>query len=381
MAQFIHHLPGWPAFHWNAQALTASLADIRVQQGRLLGRLEAFGFPTQQETMLNSLTADAEKSSEIEGEHFRTDEVRSSVARRLGIDIGGYRPTSRHVDWVVEMIVDATGRYDQPLTPERLFEWHTLLFPSQPGRKDKNKVGAWRDDGTGPMQVISGPIGRERVHFEAPVAERLDHEMTAFLAWFNTDHGLTLDAVLKAAVAHFRFVTIHPFDDGNGRIARAIADMALARSERSPQRFYSMSAQILRERATYYARLEHSQRGSLDITDWLSWFIACLGRSIDASLASLGTVARKAHVFQSVTGAALNERQRLVLSRLFDGFDGHLTTSKWAALAKCSTDSALRDITDLVERGILAKNEGGGRGTSYRLTSPAQSSSGSRRSS
>ena len=367
MTDFIHALPGWPAFDWKAQALTAPLSNLRLHQGRLLGKLEALGFSIQQDTMLRSLTADAEKSSEIEGEHFRTDEVRSSVARRLGIDIGGYRPTSRRVDGVVEVILDATGRYDQPLTPERLFEWHRLLFPGAPGQKDNHRVGAWRDDAKGPMQIISGPIGRDRVHFEAPAAERIVPEITAFLEWFNPDQGTELDAVLKAGIAHFWFVTIHPFDDGNGRIARAIADMALARSERSPQRFYSMSSQILRERATYYARLEHSQRGSLDITDWLSWFIACLGRSMDASLASLGTVIRKAQVFQSVSGAALNERQRLVLGRLFDGFDGHLTTSKWAALAKCSSDSALRDITDLVERGVLAKNDGGGRSTSYRL--------------
>ena len=367
MTTYIHELPGWPVFAWDHPALAGALTGLRHQQGRLMGRLEALGFSTQQEAMLDSLTDEVQKSSEIEGEHFRTDEVRSSVARKLGIDIGGYRPASRHIDGVVAMLIDATSRYDQPLTADRLFVWHQSLFPAIPGKKQPVPTGAWRDDAEGPMRVISGPIGRERVHFEAPAADRLDREMPAFLEWFNTDHGMSPDPVLKAGIAHFWFVTIHPFDDGNGRIARAIADMFLARSERSPQRFYSMSAQILRERATYYARLEHSQRGSLDITPWLSWFIACLGRAIEASLASLGTVVHKAQVLQSVAGPPLNERQRLVLDRLFDGFEGHLTSSKWASLAKCSTDTALRDISDLVERKLLVKNPGRGRGTSYKL--------------
>ena len=367
MISYIHGLPAWPTFEWDNEPLTGALAGLHHQQGRLLGRLETLGFPVQQETLLRTLTDDVQRSSEIEGEHFRTDDVRSSVARRLGIDIGGYRSTSRHIDGVVEMLIDATSRYDQPLTSGRLFGWHTSLFPAGRNNKQPMRVGAWRDDATGPMRVISGPIGHERVHFKAPSADRIEPEMSHFLEWFNTDHGATPDPVLKAGIAHFWFVTIHPFDDGNGRMARAIADMALARSERSPQRFYSMSAQILRERATYYARLEHSQRGSLNITPWLSWFIACLGRAIEASMTSLGSVVHKAQVFQSVTGAPLNERQRLVLNRLIDGFEGHLTSSKWASLAKCSTDTALRDITDLVERRLLVKNPGGGRGTSYRL--------------
>ncbi|HUR21498.1 MAG TPA: Fic family protein [Vicinamibacterales bacterium] len=366
MTTYIHDLPGWPAFDWDDAALTGALTSLRHEQGRLMGRLEALGFPAQQEAMLSSLTDDVQRSSEIEGEHFRTDEVRSSVARKLGIDIGGYRPPSRHIDGVVAMLIDATSRYDQPLSAERLFEWHRSLFPATPGKQQTIRTGAWRDDARGPMRVISGPIGRERVHFEAPAAARLDREMRLFLDWFNTDHRHP-DPVLKAGLAHFWFVTIHPFDDGNGRMARAIADMALARSERSPQRFYSMSAQILRERATYYGRLEHSQRGALDITPWLLWFVACLGRAIDASLVSLGSVVQKAHLFQSMTGAPLNERQRLVLNRVIDGFQGHLTTSKWASLAKCSTDTALRDITDLVEREVLVKNPGRGRGTSYKL--------------
>ena len=366
MNTYIHDLPGWPAFDWDHAALTGAITSLRHEQGRLMGRLEALGFPAQQEAMLTTLTDDVQKSSEIEGEHFRTDEVRSSVARKLGIDIGGYRPASRHIDGVVAMLIDATSRYDQPLTAERLFEWHRSLFPATPGKKQSIRTGAWRDDASGPMRVISGPIGRERVHFEAPAAGRLDGEIRLFLDWFNTDRGHP-DPLLKAGLAHFWFVTIHPFDDGNGRIARAIADMSMARSERSPQRFYSMSAQILRERATYYGRLEHSQRGSLDITPWLLWFVACLGRAIDASLVSLGSVVQRAHLFHSITGAPLNERQKLVLNRVIDGFEGHLTTSKWALLAKCSTDTALRDITDLVERQILAKNPGRGRGTSYQF--------------
>ena len=369
MTNYIHELPSWPTFEWDDTALAGALIALRHQQGRLMGRLEALGFPAQQEAMLSSLTDEVQKSSEIEGEHFRTEEVRSSVARKLGIEIGGYRPSSRHVDGVVAMVIDATSRYDQPLSAERLFEWHRALFPATAGRTQAIQIGAWRTDHDGPMRVISGPIGRERVHFEAPAADRLAREMAAFLEWFNTDHGVNPDPVIKAGIAHFWFVTIHPFDDGNGRMARAIADMFLARSERSPQRFYSMSAQILRERATYYARLEHSQRGSMNITAWLAWFIECLGRAIDASLSPLGSVVQKAHVLQSVTGAPLNERQRLVLDRLFEGFEGHLTTSKWASLAKCSTDTALRDITDLVERQVLAKNSGRGRGTSYRLFS------------
>ncbi len=367
MFPYVYELSDWPTFHWDKEALAGALSCLRHQQGRLQGQLESLGFPAQQEAMLSSLTDDVQKSSEIEGEHFRTDEVRSSVARRLGIDIGGYRTSSRHIDGVVAMLVDATSRYEQPLTSERLFEWHRSLFPGTPGERQTIRTGAWRDDARGPMRVVSGPIGRERVHFEAPAADRLDREMSAFLEWFNTEHGLAPDPVLKAGIAHFWFVTIHPFDDGNGRIARAVADMSLARSERSPQRFYSMSAQILRERATYYARLEHSQRDSLNITPWLTWFIACLGRAIDASLASLGSVVQKAHVLRSVTGAPLNERQRIVLNRLFDGFEGHLTTSKWASLAKCSTDTALRDITDLVQRQVLEKNPSRGRGTSYKL--------------
>jgi Fic family protein len=367
MNTFIHDQPEWPSFEWDHAPLAGPLGALRHQQGRLMGRLEALGFPAQQEAMLSSLTDDVQKSSEIEGEHFRTDEVRSSVARKLGIDIGGYKPVSRHIDGVTEMLIDATSRYDQPLTSDRLFQWHRSLFPATSGKRQTIHAGAWRDDAEGPMRVISGPIGRERVHFEAPAANRLELETTAFLEWFNTEHGSSPDPVLKAGIAHFWFVTIHPFGDGNGRIARAIADMSLARSERSPQRFYSMSAQILRERATYYARLEHSQRGSLNITPWLLWFIACLGRAIEASMISLGGVVQKAHVLQSVTGAPLNERQRLVLDRLFDGFEGHLTSSKWAALAKCSTDTALRDLTDLVERQVLVTNPGRGRSTSYRL--------------
>jgi Fic family protein len=370
MTDYIHDLPDWPTFGWKTESLTGALADLWRQQGRLMGQLQALGFPLQQDTVLRSLTDDVQRTSEIEGEHFRTEDVRSSVARRLGIDIGGYRPASRQLDAVVDMLIDATSRYDQPLTAERLFEWHMKLFPGQSGSalpRTGIRAGAWRDDSTGPMRVISGPIGRERVHFEAPAADRLDREMSRFLDWFNTDHGSALDPVLKAGIAHFWFVTIHPFDDGNGRIARAIADMSLARWERSPQRFYSMSAQILRERATYYTRLEHSQRGTLDITPWLTWFAGCLNRAIESSLASLGTAVQKAQVFQTATGPALNDRQRQVLNRLIDGFEGQLSSSKWAALAKCSSDTALRDISDLVERGILVKNPGAGRGTSYRL--------------
>jgi len=266
------------------------------------------------------------------------------------------------------MMLDATRRYEQPLTPERLFGWHASLFPAGRSGMRKVRVGAWRDDSPGPMQVVSGPVGRERVHFEAPAADRLDDEMKAFLDWFNDERDSpSLDAVLKAGLAHFWFVTIHPFDDGNGRIARAIADMMLARSERSSQRFYSMSAQIRQERNDYYQILEHTQKGTLDVTPWMEWFLACLGRAIEGAQTTLAAVLHKASFWQAIRDVPINERQRLVLNRVLDGFEGNLTTSKWAAITKCSSDTALRDILDLVERGVLARNPGAGRNTSYTL--------------
>ena len=312
------------------------------------------------------LTAEVVKSSAIEGEVLDVQEVRSSLARRLGIDVGGTGPVSRAVDGVVEMMLDATRKYEESLSEERLFGWHAALFPT--ARSGMIAVGRWRSSEAGPMQVVSGPLGRERVHFEAPVAERIESEMKAFLAWFNAEPDT--DPVIKAALAHFWFITIHPLEDGNGRIARAIAEMALARSDGAAERFYSMSAQIEADRREYYEVLEHSQKGSLDVTKWLTWFVECLGRSIDRAQETLSAVLRKARVWQQVGTTPLNERQRQILNRLLDGFEGNLTTSKYAKLAHCSTDTALRDIRELLEVRLLLQNPGRGRSVSYRLAEP-----------
>ncbi len=364
---YIHELPAWPRFTWDAECLAEPLAFVRHRQGRLIGHLEALGFTLRQEAVLQTLTADVLKSSEIEGEKLDPEQVKSSIARRLGVDIGALKPADRTVEGVVEMMLDATGHYDQLLTPQRLFGWHASLFPTGRSGMSKISVGGWRNDSSGPMQVISGPLGKEHVHFKAPEAARLDREMPAFLDWFNA--GPSTEPVLKAALAHFWFVTVHPFDDGNGRIARAIADMALARSENSPQRFYSMSAQIRQERNAYYGILEETQKGTLDITPWMDWFLGCLGRAIDGAQTALSAVLAKARFWDRVQQVSLNERQRFILNRLLDGFEGKLTTSKYAKLAKCSHDTALRDILPLVERGILVRNPEGGRSTSYALAS------------
>lgn len=365
MNRYIHTLADWPQFHWNRESLGERLANVRHEQGRLLGHIEALGFKLQQEAVLRTLTEDVLKSSEIEGENLDAEQVRSSIARRLGMDVGGLKAVDRNVEGVVEMMLDATSHYDQPLTAERLFAWQSSLLPTGYSGMRKIRTGAWRDDGNGPMQVVSGALGRERVHFEAPAAEKLDAEMRAFLAWFNGN--TETDCVVKAGIAHLWFVTIHPFDDRNGRIARAIADMALARSEKSAQRFYSMSAQIRQERAVYYDILERTQQATMDITPWMDWFLACLGRAIEGAQTILGNVLAKARFWETFRDFSLNERQRLVINRLLDDFEGKLTTTKYAKLAKCSHDTALRDILALVERGVLMRNPGGGRSTSYML--------------
>jgi Fic family protein len=337
--------------------------------------MAALGFDLRQAAILKTVTEDVLKSSEIEGEHLNAAQVRSSIARRLGIDIGALKPADRHVDGVVDMMLEATQHYEQPLTTERLFAWHGSLFPTGRSGLTRIRVAAWRDDHAGPMQVVSGPLGREHVHFEAPVARRLDHEMRIFLSWFNAETAT--DPVLKAALAHLWSVTIHPFDDGNGRIARAIADLALARSEKSSQRFYSMSAQIREERADYYSMLEQTQKGSLnitptlEITTWMEWFLGCLGRAIEAAQTTLASVLRTARFWESAAAIPLNSRQRLILNRLLDGSEGKLTTSKWATLTRCSQDTALRDILHLVEQGLLVRSPEGGRSTSYALAEPA----------
>ena len=365
MPLYIHQLPDWPRFYWDREALAAPLAEIRHRQGRLLGRMEGLGFALQKEAELQTLTLDVLKSSEIEGEHLNPDQVRSSIARRLGLDTGGTEPADRHVEGVVEMMLDATQRFATPLTSDRLFGWHAALFPTGHSGMRKIIVGAWRDDASGPMQVVSGPLGRENVHYEAPAAPLLPNQMAQFLAWANECDGT--DPVLNAALAHLWFVTIHPFDDGNGRIARAIADWQLARSEHSAQRFYSMSAQIRQERNDYYDILERTQKGTLDITPWLQWFLACLGRAFDSTETTLAAVLRKARFWERSARLAINQRQRAILNRLLDGFTGKLTTQKWAALTKCSHDTALRDIQGLIDQGLLKKDAGGGRSTSYSL--------------
>ena len=366
---YIHELSNWPHFHWNTERLVEPLAEVRHRQGLLTGRMEALGFNLRQEAILQTLTADVIKSSEIEGEKLDAEQVRSSIARRLGMDIGALKPADRDVEGVVEMMLDATRHYDQPLTKERLFAWHAALFPTGRSGMRKIRVGAWRDDSEGPMQVASGPMGKERVHFEAPAAPRVEKEMAAFLDWFNAQNDL--DQVLKAGLAHLWFVSIHPFEDGNGRIARAIADMSLARSENSPQRFYSMSAQIRLERNEYYNVLEHTQKGDMDVTPWMQWFLGCLGRAIDGSQTVLSTVLLKARFWEGVRGVSINERQRLVLNRLLDGFEGKLTSTKYANLTKSSQDTAHRDISYLVDRGILVRSSEGGRSTSYALADVA----------
>ncbi|MBI2315551.1 MAG: Fic family protein [Betaproteobacteria bacterium] len=323
------------------------------------------GFPLRRAAVLQTLAQEVVTSSEIEGEFLDPDQVRSSIARRLGIDIGGLTPADRHVEGAVEMMLDATQKYEQPLDEERLFAWHAALFPAGRSGMRRIKVGAWRDDSSGPMQVVSGPVGRERVHYQAPPASQLDQEMKTFIAWFNSEPSL--DPVLKAAVAHLWLVTIHPFDDGNGRIARAVAEMALARSEQTSQRFYSMSAQIREEKGAYYDVLESTQKGDLDITLWLRWFLGCLDRAFDGAEKILANVFKKARFWEKHAGAAFNQRQRGMLNRLLADFEGKLTSSKWAKLEKCSQDTALRDIDDLVARGILAKEAPGGRSTGYRL--------------
>ncbi len=363
MERYIHERSDWPDFRWNQEALTEPLANGRLRQGQLIGSMESLGFPQQNEAMLQALTQDVVKSSEIEGERLDPDQVRSSIARRLGLDIAGLTPADRRVDGVVEMTLEATQNYAQPLTKERLFSWHRALFPIA---SPNVLTGAWRDDARGPMQVVSGAIGAERVHYEAPAAGRLEQEMGAFFRWAN--RAGDIDPLLRAAKAHLWFVNIHPFDDGNGRIARAIADWALARSEGRPRRCYSMSAQIRLERKAYYQLLESTGKGDLDVTDWMLWFLGCLDRAIAGAQASLKSVMRKDDFWRSRSQLALNLRQRRMLNMLLDGgFKGKLTTTKWAALTKCSHDTAQRDIEKLIEHGIMVKDAAGGRSTSYSL--------------
>jgi len=367
MARYIHQLQHWPDFTWEHEILATRLAEVRHRQGRLLGKMESLGFHLQEEATLQTLTLDVLKSSEIEGEMLDAEQVRSSVARHLGMDIAGLIPADRNVEGVVEMMLDATQNNQLPLTEHRLFDWHASLFPTGRSGIHTVTVGAWRDNAKDdPMQVVSGPIGRQIVHFQAPDADLVSNEMKSFLKWFNTT--TSLDPVIKAAVAHLWLVTIHPFDDGNGRIARAIADMQLARADETKQRFYSMSAQIRKERKAYYDILEKTQKGDLDITEWLEWFLDCLERALLATDETLGVVMKKVKFWEKYETASFNDRQVLMLNKLLDdAFFGKLTSSKWATITKSSSDTALRDIQDLMNRKVLVKEVGGGRSTSYIL--------------
>lgn len=369
MSVYIHQKKDWPNFEWNADAIVNLLSEARNLQGRLQGKMEALGFELRNEALLDTLTLDVLKTSEIEGELLNHDQVRSSIARKLGMEIAGAVESDRDVDGVVEVMLDATQNCFKPLTKSRLFDWHAALFPT--GRKGMHKiiVGDWRKDTTGPMQVVSGPMGKERVHFEAPNSDLLEKEMSSFLDWFSQNNKI--DLVLKASIAHLWFVTIHPFDDGNGRITRALTDMLLAQADKSNQRFYSMSAQIRIERKQYYDILEKTQKGDLDITNWIKWFLQCLINTLNSTEAVLANVLFKGNFWQIHSKTIINERQKKLINKLLDGFDGKLTSSKWAKIAKCSKDTAIRDINDLIEKEILRKEEAGGRSTNYELNKEA----------
>lgn len=362
---WIYQDENWPAFTWDSKALEQKLSEVRYRQGLLVGKMTALGFDLRAEASLAALTEEVVQSSAIEGERLNVSEVRSSFARRLGIDSDDQTVVGRDVEGIVDVMMDAASRCEQPLTKARLCGWHAALFPTGRSGMRVITIGDWRPESVGGMQVVSGPIGKERVHFEAPKAARLEHEMTAFLAWF--DGEVDSDPLVKAAIAHLWFITLHPFEDGNGRIARAIADMALARADATSERFYSMSAQIERERKEYYRQLERQQRNTTDITGWLQWFLDCLGRSINAAEELLSAVLYKAAVWKVANRQLLNDRQQYILTRMLDGFKGYMNTSKYAKLAKCSKDTALRDIRKLVACGLLVSNSAGGRSTSYRL--------------
>jgi Fic family protein len=365
MKAFIHQQDDWPNFQWDSDKIVSLLSEARNLQGRLLGKMESLGFDLRNEALLDTLTMDVLKSSEIEGEFLNPDQVRSSIARKLGIEIAGSVESDRDVDGVVEMMLDATQNCFKPLTADRLFDWHAALFPTARSGMYKITVADWRKDSTGPMQVVSGAMGKEKVHFQAPDSFLVEKEMKLFLDWFN--NNVKTDLVLKAAIAHLWFVTIHPFEDGNGRITRALTDMLLAQSDNSNQRFYSMSAQIRIERKEYYEMLEKTQKGNLDITEWIQWFLNCLVNSLKSTESVLVRVLFKADFWTKHSIILISERQKKLLNMLLDGFDGKLTSSKWAKIAKCSKDTAIRDINDLIDKDILQKESAGGRSTNYEL--------------
>ncbi|GAA4004563.1 Fic family protein [Comamonas faecalis] len=363
---YIWQADDWPNWRFDLGALTGAIAETSHAQGALMGRLTDVGMVLRDQASLAMLTQDVVKTSEIEGEHLDVQSVRSSIARRLGVDVGALAPVDRHVEGVVEMVLDATGNCHAPVTRERLFGWHAALFPTGYSGLARIRVGSWRDDATGPMQVASGPVGRQKVHFQAPPSHRLGADTDCFFDWINRTSGEP--SLIKAGLGHLWFVTLHPFDDGNGRIARAIGDLLLARGDGSGQRYYSLSAQIQRERKAYYDILERTQRRSMDVTEWLIWFLGALHRAIDQAQQTLDVVLAKGRFWQHWAGLPFNARQVKVLNKLLDGLEGKLTSSKWAAMAKCSADTALRDINDLLARGVLRQANGGGRSTSYVLT-------------
>lgn len=365
MKTFIHQLENWPTFRWKFDEFINLLSEARNLQGRVLGRMESLGFDLRDEAALETLTLDVVKTTEIEGEYLSRDQVRSSIARKLGIEIAGSVDSDRNVDGIVDVMLDATQKSFKPLTAERLFDWHAALFPTGRSGMYKITVANWRTDLTGPMQVVSGAMGREKVHFQAPDSFLLESEMRRFINWFNTNNEL--DLFLKAAVAHLWFVTIHPFEDGNGRIARAVTDMLLALSDKSSQRFYSMSAQIRIERKQYYEILEKTQKGNLDITEWIKWFLNCLINALKSTDSTLNRVLFKADFWNRHAKTVMNERQKKLLNIILDGFEGKLTSSKWAKIAKCSKDTAVRDINDLIAKEVLVKEKEGGRSTNYEL--------------
>jgi Fic family protein len=366
--KYIWQRPEWSKWQFDSGRLSELLSKVTLERGRLLGSMQALGFKQTEEATLRVLTQDVIKSSEIEGEKLNPESVRCSLARRLGMDIGALAAADRHVDGVVEMALDATQHYDRPLTEQRLLGWHAALFPTGYSGMVKISVETYRTDAESPMQVVSGGVGREKVHFEAPPAEKLEQEMLRFLDWFN--HAQELDPTIKAGLAHLWFVTLHPFEDGNGRIGRAVCDMALTRADGTTQRFYSLSAQIQRERKDYYDSLEFAQKGTQDVTEWLEWFLGCLLRAIHGAGEQTKEVMLKATFWSHCSGASMNERQVKMLSKMLDGFEGNLTNKKWVAMNHCSPDTALRDIKELVERGILVNADAGGRSTHYVLCEP-----------
>lgn len=365
MSKFIYEIPSWPQFYWDSDQVLYALSEVRHKQGKLHGLMSVLGFNLKNEALLQTLTLDVLKSTEIEGELLNPDQVRSSIARKLGIEIDNLISSNRNVDGIVEVMLDATQNFNKKLSKERICNWHSALFPTRRSGLFKIVVGNWRTDKRGPMQVVSGASGREKVHYQAPPSKRVEMEMKEFILWFNKK--AEIDSLLKAAIAHLWFITIHPFEDGNGRIARAIADMQLSRSDNDSYRFYSVSAQLRIQRNKYYAILEKTQKGNLDITDWLLWFIECVNDALDATSKLMQKVVKKTQFWERNHSIIINERQRIIINKLFDGFEGNLSSSKYAKITKCSSDTALRDINDLIDKKILLKENTGGRSTCYVL--------------